>query len=211
MNYYYVGVSLAIVLSVLLLVWLVFRKRRQDKPKKQVLPPTPLRTAGILQTVSFPQTPATWSTGLQWDKSWESQCVVFDTSLDRGLMVGVGRGMTDTNGGFLVHILAPDRASQQGEELLLFGLSDMLEPSQIRKLGMQKSANAGGFAKRTYWLHYDDKECTLGQGDVVGERVIFRAPHKCLSTSDSGHLRFIGFGTSCDSPHERTISRVGLC
>lgn len=203
MNYYY---YVAIVLFVLVLIWFVFlrRRRRQDEPKKQIVPPTPLRTAGILQTANFPQTPATWSTGLQWDKSWEAQCVVFDAHLDRGLIVGVGRGMTDTNGGFVVHILAPDRAS---DDLLLFGLADMLEPSQIRTLGMQKITNAGGFAKRTYWLWYDDKECALGQGDVVGERVIFRAPHK----SDTDHLRFIGFGTSCDSPHERTISRVGIC
>jgi hypothetical protein len=218
--------ALAVVLLALLslgalwLGWRAYRRYQSSKAKPQPLSPAQKRTPtlvdrrDVLQTAIFARSPATAATGMQWHPSWSSPvddrvAVVFDAAFDRGLLLGVGRGMTDTNGGYVVHLLSPDRASQQasgGGEMLVYGLSDMLRPSEIRVTGLHKAENAGGFATRTFWFRHGPSECELGRGSVVGSDVIFKAPHRCADK----HLRFIGFGTSCDSAYERTVTRVGF-
>ena len=162
---------------------------------------------GVTQSAVFPDHPATTQTGMQWDKSWrfpkeDDGAFSFTATLDQGLLVGVARGQTDTAGGYLIHILAPDH---EEADRYNFGVSDMANPNFLHTF---YSVKMSIHEKRpqTFWIRYQPGgRFALGRGHQIGANVIFASPYPFktdLHNLPMTGIRFFGFGTS-------SIGRMG--
>lgn len=174
--------------------------------KTSQLPPlTPQKD--VVQQALFPHTPATWNSGMQWSFSWRLPqtnrgTIVFDTTLDQGLMVGFSSAMTDTGGGYLVHILAPDKDNVSA----LYGVSDMLSPSLVHAYASEPMATEPH--KRRYMLTYDNGHVTLSNENGV----IFDQPYAFANQTSNypqQNINYFGFGTSSVGA-PRSIDNVNI-
>lgn len=174
--------------------------------KTSQLPPlTPQKD--VVQNALFPHTPPTWNSGMQWSFSWRLPQtnrgrVAFDTTLDQGLMVGLSSAMTDTGGGYLVHILAPDKDNVNA----LYGVSDMLSPALIHTFASEPMSTEP--RKRGYLLSYDN-----GRFRLENEHgVIFDQPYPFANQTSNfpqQNINYFGFGTSSVGA-PRSIDNVAI-
>jgi hypothetical protein len=163
------------------------------EPSQKQLPPlTPQKD--VVQQALFPHTPATWNSGMAWNFSWRlpqlnKGTVVFDATLDQGLMVGFSSAMSDTGGGYLVHILAPDKDNVNA----LYGVSDMLSPALIHTFATTKMDTEP--RKHRYTVSYDNGHFKLQNEDGV----IFDQPYPFANQTSNApqqNINYFGFGTS---------------
>jgi hypothetical protein len=155
----------------------------------------------IKQSAIFEATP-TGPTGMQWDMTWrfpqaDNGAFVFTAEFGQGLMVGLGRHMTDTTGGYIIHIRAPAN-DNPGE--YLYGISPMQNMWDIRAFASEELGKCPPFEEQTFWVRYAPRGIfTLGRGSQIGERVIFHTdyPYRTnLHNLPVTGLKFVGFGTS---------------
>ena len=151
----------------------------------------------VRKNAIVPTNPPTAQTGMQWDASWkfpraDKGAVTFTANVEKGLMVGLSRGMTDTAGGYVMHVLAP----VAGSEALLYGVSDMYNINDVRAY---KTAEPKSKYEQTFWISYDNGTFAMGYGVNGGYNEIFSTPYPFVTRNHNAPMtgiRFIGFGSS---------------
>lgn len=216
---YAIGALLGIVCALVA----VQRKMRAVVQPAYPDPPEPVRRptfpaenvrlrAGVRQSAYLPAT-ATAGSGAAWDHTWrfsrpDRGAFYFTTTFDHGLLVTLGRAMSDTGGGYAIHIRSPDH---DDPNRFNYGISDLNNINSVQTFASEH----GPFRQvpQTYWVRYaPGGKFELGRGRRFGANVIFAVdfPFKThLFNLPGPDVRFFGFGTSSASAG-RTVDGVAV-
>lgn len=177
----------------------------------------PLRLAENIQQHAIFDVKATGSSGMQWDMTWrlprcDDGAFFFTAEYDQGLMVALGRTMTDLAGGYIIHLRAPDK-EQPG--MYNYGISSLQDFWNMRVFYQEELGECPPLTTQMYWVRYQPEgRFTLGWGNRIGERVIFTTKYPYRTTLHNRPvkgIKFVGFGTSSPSCQGlRRIASVGI-
>ncbi len=193
--------EICIVLLILLVVLYVVVNYGRGKPK-QGAPLRSRRGCPLPGEAVIPGQQITWVTGMQWNMAWTLPGeFAFTATYSQGLLVGLGGAMTDTAGGYVVHLRAPS-----GNELL-YGISDMNYGGKIHCLA--RVPRTLDFRPRRYEVRATTGHVSLWEDG----RPVFDTNLATLFNNNRAiqdNLKFFGFGSSSEDSADRTITQLEM-
>jgi hypothetical protein len=193
--------EICIVLLILLIVLYVVVNYGKGKPKQNA---ALLRRRGcpLPGEAVIAGQQITWTTGMQYNIHWTLPGeFAFTATYSQGLLVSLCGAMTDTAGGYVVHLRAPS-----GNELM-YGVSDIMYGGKIHCLA--RVPRTLDFRPRRYELRATTGHISLWEDG----RPVFDANLASLfnnSRSVQNNLKFFGFGSSSEDSADRTITQLEM-
>lgn len=153
----------------------------------------------------FNNSKSTGATGIQWHPSWtlkDTQAIFFNTvGYTDGLLIALADNMTDTSGGYLIHISDPTISDANQH---VSGLGPLTNASQLTVRHIAPGTFFSGHIDR-FWIVFQGTSLIVGKNEPVEDNIIFT--DMFLPIYD---LRFFGFGTNTGSGHLRAVDNIQI-